>query len=263
MVNFLNEHNLDATLPLPERHLGLYIAWLTREGLSPSSIKNALAAVAFEHKIRGFADPSRTFFISRLLKGLEKFHVKTQKAPITIDILKSVLSKVLEVASTQFDSVLFTSLFSIMYFACLRIGEVVISNHDEHTLRLKNVYIKRVSKNDVKIAIHLLTYKHSKSATFFSLPSCEDKRLCPSHNLAKFLKIRPKGSPFLFVDSDGHPLKRRQVVDLLKSCISLLGLDPNLYSSHSFRAGRASDLAERGASQEQIREMGGGEAMPT
>ena len=52
------------------------------------------------------------------------------------------------------------------------------------------------------------------------------------------------------------PLTRSQFTDVLAKAIRCLGLPTQVYTSHSFRVGRASDLASKGVPNETIKKLG-------
>ena len=55
---------------------------------------------------------------------------------------------------------------------------------------------------------------------------------------------------------NGSPLTRSQFTGVLAKAIRCLGLPTQVYTSHSFRIGRASDLASKGLSNETIKQLG-------
>ena len=52
------------------------------------------------------------------------------------------------------------------------------------------------------------------------------------------------------------PVRRGYFCAILARAIRLCGLNPNRYKGHSFRIGAASDAAEKGMSEAQIRVLG-------
>ena len=55
---------------------------------------------------------------------------------------------------------------------------------------------------------------------------------------------------------NGSPLTRSQFTGVLAKAIRCLGLPTQVYTSHSFRIGHASDLASKGLSNETIKKLG-------
>ena len=59
-----------------------------------------------------------------------------------------------------------------------------------------------------------------------------------------------------FVFRDKQPVKSQHTNTLLKQLIANIGLDCALYSMHSFRIGRTSDLIKFGYSIEEVQRLG-------
>ena len=55
---------------------------------------------------------------------------------------------------------------------------------------------------------------------------------------------------------NGSPLRRSQFTGVLAKAICHLSLPTQVYTSHSFRTGRASDLASKSLSNETIKKLG-------
>lgn len=69
----------------------------------------------------------------------------------------------------------------------------------------------------------------------------------------QYLKLRPNGSPLLFLDAAGHPLMRTRFDRALRSLLKFCGLDPSRFKGHSLRIGAASQAAIDGKSDAYIR----------
>ena len=63
--------------------------------------------------------------------------------------------------------------------------------------------------------------------------------LCPVAALLAYLVIRSNGPGFLFLFTDGRPLTKARFTSEVRSALSAVGLNPNLYAGHSFRIGAA------------------------
>ncbi|CAC5391431.1 unnamed protein product [Mytilus coruscus] len=76
--------------------------------------------------------------------------------------------------------------------------------------------------------------------------------------MVEYLKVRPYSVPTepLFCSVDATPLHRPDFDRILHKCLASCGLDSSRYKGHSFRIGAATDAAERGLSDSQIRSMG-------
>lgn len=67
---------------------------------------------------------------------------------------------------------------------------------------------------------------------------------------------RPPTSGSLFCHADGAPVTSSQFSSVLAKCIARTQFSSGHFRSHSFRIGRATDLAASGCSTELIKTMG-------
>ncbi|CAC5370192.1 unnamed protein product [Mytilus coruscus] len=76
--------------------------------------------------------------------------------------------------------------------------------------------------------------------------------------MVEYLKVRPYSVPTepLFCSVDATPLHPPDFDRILHKCLASCGLDSSRYKGHSFRIGAATDAAERGLFDSQIRSMG-------
>jgi hypothetical protein len=85
-----------------------------------------------------------------------------------------------------------------------------------------------------------------------------DSDLCPARLLQSFLKLRfsgLNGSNKLFVHFDGACLSEYQFSSVLQKCLQFCDI-PLHIRSHSFRIGRATDLARFGVEDDHIKQCG-------
>ncbi|KAJ8322171.1 hypothetical protein KUTeg_000642 [Tegillarca granosa] len=72
--------------PAPLDHIMLFIAYLSRQSRTASTISSYMAALSFIHKINNWSDPSHTFLVTKALEGMKRLRPqKDCRAPITID----------------------------------------------------------------------------------------------------------------------------------------------------------------------------------
>ena len=85
------------------------------------------------------------------------------------------------------------------------------------------------------------------------------RNFCPFHVLRVYMNLRgsycSKDEHF-FVFRDKQPVKPQQATVVLRTAIKTIGLDQTLYSMHSFRIGRSSDLIKFGYSLEEVKRLG-------
>ena len=140
--DFLKRNCLEYELPVNTRCIALYLSYLHHTGKSVSSLRTALAGIAFKHKIGGYVDPTKEFILLRIIAGTAKTRRSPpKKRPITVDILRNLVDGLHKLKLTHTEVVLYKAVFFIMYYACLRISEVASSNHLKHTLMFNDVFL--------------------------------------------------------------------------------------------------------------------------
>ena len=77
-----------------------------------------------------------------------------------------------------------------------------------------------------------------------------------SNSYVAWLVYRGKFPGPLFLLQSGAPLTRTRLVKELRTVLSELGLEAELFSGHSFRKGAATTAAARGISDSQIKVLG-------
>ena len=145
---------------------------------------------------------------------------------------------------------MYKAMFAMAYYGLFRIGELASG---EHTVKASDIHI---GVNKEKILIFLYSSKmHQKGGKPQKVKISADKpeisvkvkqrHFCPFNLVVNFLRIRGNYrsvSDQFFMFNDGQPVAQRNVRLVLAQLISKLGLNPKIYSFHSMRAGRASDL---------------------
>ena len=127
-----------------------------------------------------------------------------------------------------------------------RIGEMVASNHGNHTVKARDVHI---GMNKNKVLFILQTSKtHGRnnfpqSIKISSVGGCVYRGVfCPFAILRQFLSVRPNyvsDEEHFFCFRDRTPVTQYHFRSTLKNMLKLSGVNHCAYSSHSLRAGRS------------------------
>ena len=145
---------------------------------------------------------------------------------------------------------------SLMYWACLRVGEILVSKIDQHTIKMDSIF-KVMSGNAIRYYIfRYKTFKCSPRGSKDVHITRHEGTTCPVTNLSSFLEIRTANSKYLFCSPSGKPYKQAWLVSKLRSLLKLLNLNTNSYCTHSFRVGACTDLVSQGASILQVKSLG-------
>lgn len=150
------------------------------------------------------------------------------------------------------------AIFSMAYHGMMRISELT---EGPHNLKAKDVIY---GCNKSKITLYL---RSSKTHTTADLPQIiiirsEPKwgHLCPVKLITQYANARGRNSkdefePF-FIHQDGRAITPQQYRTNLKYILFTLGLPSELYGSHSFRSGKATDQKLAGKSVSSIKSEG-------
>ena len=245
-------------IPIATPHLALFIAFLFDRNYASSTVSTYLSAIGYSHKLFGYGDPSKIFFISQMLKGYGKLNSNIDsRLPITRPILHKLLNVSDVMIKSKYELCLFRAMCSLAFHAFLRVGEMTITNSFNHaTLTVDNINkLVNTDNHVVSIKVTFVRYKHSCNQPPFSLIISRHSCFCPVQYLLDYLSLRGPAPGALFI-LKGHPVTRQYFCSLLSTAIRLSGLNPSRYKGHSFRIGAASDAAERGLSDSQIRTLG-------
>ena len=225
------------------------------QNVAVNSLRSALSAIAWLHKINDFPDPTVDLLMKKVLLGVSKYQkAKADLAPLNREILHAVCRLSYQVIPSDYEQRLIRAVLLLMYHACLRVGEAVKSATDEHSLRMANV---RITKGDAPVAcLTLHSFKHGKDSKSFAMSSATDQEFCPVAALRDYLAVRVEGADTVFNDVRGKTVTRQFVADNIKLLVSHAGLDPTRYNTHSLRIGRTSDLAREGVPEAVIKETG-------
>ena len=243
-------------LPVHTQHVALFIAHLYNQNLRSSTIKSYISTISFVHKIGNLEDPTKTFLIKKAIIGQKRKESKpSYKLPITRNILHKLVQAVPFASDSSYDQVIFKAIFLFTFYACLRIGEVVEAQEKMHTLQIHQISPIN-TKQGQGYKVKFSSYKHSYNLTptFHLQPT--NSKYCPVNALSSFLAMRPKVQGPLFIFKNKKPVSRQNVSLFLKTCLKLQGFNDKYYSTHSFRIGRATQLAKENIHDNIIKSTG-------
>lgn len=256
--NFRNYYNLTITWPVPVAHLSLFITYCFELGYASSTITTYLSAISFHHKIYDMLDPTTAFVVKKLLEGCRRIRPSYDvRAPITELILARICSVLPEICFSNYECILFKAAFVIAYYGLLRVGEIVFTNplQANRPLLRTDVWLGE-GANVLFISIRVSKTNQSGHPTILRIPLASSATICCVTVVKQYMRFRPEGTLYFFCHQNGHPLKRSQFSSILAKAVKKLGLPMHLYATHSFRIGRATDLAARGYSSAAIKLLG-------
>ena len=193
------------------------------------------------------------------------------RLPIQRSLLEQILFEVERKYSVEHQQpyleCLFKTVFIFMYYGLLRISEVA-QTIAKHALKAKDVHFAD-HKEKILLVLHSSKthgkesrpqkIKISATVNTYSIWS-KHKHFCPFEITCNFIKVRGKeyysDDELFFILGDRSPLTADLVRRELKHAIRSLGLNADLYDTHSFRGGRATDLKKMGCPVDVIKEVG-------
>ena len=119
---FRNGYFLEDIWPAPIDHIAKFIAYLSYKGLASSTVSTYISGLSHEHKINGWEDNTKSFFVHKLLEGLRRKRPQKPdvRIPITLEMLKKLICALHSVCFSNYEKCLFASAFSLAFFAMLR-----------------------------------------------------------------------------------------------------------------------------------------------
>lgn len=248
------------TLPIPPTMLSHFIAFLHERNYAPSTVTTYVSAIGYSHKLYGFPNPTKVFFITQMLKGYNKVGFRLDsRLPITLPILHKLLLATPAVTNSDHQKALFKAMVSLAFYAFLRVGEMTGGAGNNSTRPLQLDQLSQLLDSTFSVVGFKLTfrnYKHCYNQRPFSLTIVPQNSICPVQIITEYLNLRgPRTGP-LFITITGATVPRELFVELLTRALIHCGLDPSRYKGHSFRIGAASHAAEQGLSDAQIRILG-------
>ncbi|XP_055356622.1 uncharacterized protein LOC129601767 [Paramacrobiotus metropolitanus] len=233
-----------------------YVAFLFESGLSYSSAKVYLSALFNAFRECGLSFEFNAPNISQCLIGYKRLRgtVSDRRLPITIDHMR-IMKLNIDCSSllSPYEKQLYWSMFTLCFFAFLRIGEIIPLSGSHFIL------FKDVSYEKGKVYLHLRSSKTDqyREGCRISLQA-SGRSVCAVRAMRSYLALRKSlKSPHtaLYLTADGLPVQRCAFTRELS--LALHGVPNNhLFTPHSFRIGAASSAAANGTPFHDIQRAG-------
>lgn len=255
--SFLVEFQLPVSLPLTPATIALYLSYLNGKGYAASTLITHMSAVAFIHKINNMKDPTASFLIQKCLQGVKNLRPsQDSRLPITVPILRKLVSIMGIIGSTSWEKLMFKSMFLLAFYAFLRVGEMTASKGDgKHTLQIDNLSLVE-NRGTTGLSITFQSFKHGRKPASILIERQVGNLPCPVQAWEDYLAVRGKAAGCLFMKQNGEPVSRNEFSSKLALALKACQLSSELYKSHSFRIGAATYCAGKGFNDSQIRALG-------
>ena len=254
-MSFCLDHGL-VPVPCSEQTILLFIAQLYVNGLKASSVRVYMSAIRSLHIQDGHNDyVTNTDRVKLAIRAIEiPQPPPVQKLPITLDLLQKMY---LIIDHLDYNSSMIWTAMCTAHFGCLRAGEFTVKNQNYNDTSL---FRKDVNITTTVVILKLRTSKTDTSNTGTDITiACTSRNICAHCSMIHYCKTRDQlhscDKP-LFMFSNGLILSRDLFIKQTRLYLSMIGLDPSLYSGHSYRAGSATTAALAGLQDWEIKKLG-------
>lgn len=257
---FRVEYDLNPMWPPPVPHVTTFIAYLSLKNKAYSTVNCYVSAINFKSKLQAGSQFSQNFLVQKMLEGLKRSK-KSQdsRLPISEKLLFRIINKLEAICCSKYEAHLFASAFSLAFYGLLRVGEVVLNKawQAHQVIGPNNILLKNEGGKEVaELRLPFTkTDQYGVGARVKILQT--NTNYCPIRLLKLYLQQRPNTGGQLYCHFGGNPVTRYQFAAVLNKALKALGIkDSDSFRTHSFRIGCASDLFEKGTSEQEIMRLG-------
>ena len=222
--------------------------------------KNTLGGVKYAHAALGLPFPSSSFSLDTTMQGLKRRLARTpfQVLPIDPTVLKLMYSRI-NIRKKE-DLALWCS-FLVAFFCLFRKANTVPKSSEfdvSKILTRENIGVDSEKKIIYIYCGFSKTNQYRKKDMCIPIPSNNDPCLDLYRHMTLLLETvsAPPDAP-AFTYGQGKYISYTQFTNKLKLLLKDAGLNPDLFSGHSFRRGGASFLFSVGATQLMVQVLGG------
>ena len=250
-----------------EARLLLYTGYMIDCGFQSATVKSYNSAIKAVLSNDGYEIDTTSLQLNALTRACRLSNDKVKdRLPIIYNLLELLLYELERKFEQQiYLEVMYKCLFSFAYFGMFRICELTAS---QHVMKVKDVHS---ADNKNKLKIYLFTSKtHNRGSRPQSVKiegnahltgdvNARNRKFDPYEITRDYLTLRGNYCDIeeqFFIFSDGSPVRQCNFRATLKSCLKNLNLNPHCYDSHSFRIGRATDMAKYGYTLDRIKQLG-------
>jgi integrase len=233
------------------------------KGKMPRSIGVSMAAIAYEHNLRGYVSPHRNPLVAKILKGIrnEKGLAPMQKAPTEVDLVLKLLKAIdndvatfeprcasgkgngaeKQILGNRLQGKRDKALFLVAFNAAFRRSEIT------------SLYFEQIEFVDDGVNIFVRGSKgdQAKKGEWMGVAYEENKKACPVKALQAWVKEGKIQYGPLFPSVSqwgelGGNLSGCDLARILKKRADQLGISETELSGHSFRTGFATSAYKAG-----------------
>lgn len=268
-IDFCTKYGLEI-MPASEATILYFIAYTQARtqkcdkigsGMMSSSLKVYLAAIRSLHVDAGLEPPPTSApRVKLVLKAIHDHGPPTShQIPITFPLLQQMIATL----GNSYEHVMWQSLWTLGFFRGLRGAEYTLHLSTQGEPLSEPLMLSHVKHSQNPIPHIRLFIPRTKTCPHGTVRiiGCSGSPICAPCSLLEYLRLRHSfqhlhNAPYLYVGFDGKPVIKSQLNVSIKKAVSSLSLDPAHYSSHSLRAGVATQAGVMGFQDWQIKELG-------
>ena len=239
------------SLPALPSTVAMYVTSLVDDEarFAASTITSALSAIAYRHKLLDY-DPTSHFVIKKLLTSINNSRPGGDvRIPISHPVLCNIIATAKNAMRSPYEAALAAAMFSTMFAALLRVGEVTSS---PHIIMLDNVQLSSAG-----VTISFVSFKHHQGRPItLTFAPTGNSVACPLRCSTVYARLRGSAPGPWFAWSDGRPITPAWFRRALAACLSHASITAPMITPHSFRIGAATHAAASGMTILQIKAMG-------
>lgn len=247
-----------SVLPASETDLCLFLELMSRTS-GFGHIKNVLCGVSYLHHTLGYSFPSDSVRLDDTLQGLKRKLKGTPKQVLPINpVILRRMYKFINIKKAS-DLAVWSG-FLIAFYTLFRKANVCPKelNFDPETVLTRGDVVIDHENERVLIFVNFSkTNQFQKNCHVIPIPKNQDPALDLFRHLSLLFNLVNAGedAPALSFTETSF-VTHRSFTEKLKSLLSRAGLDPALFSGHSFRRGGASYLFSIGGSTLMVQVLG-------
>jgi len=256
--------------PMSDSDILEFVGWLlNKRKVKAKTVDSYLAGVRQLHILRGMEPPKfRTELVKFILRGQQhKDNIadrqKTGRLPMTIQVMKLLKNAIAEWEVKAERKMLVWAIATLAFHGGFRIHELLskqeCSYDPDFTLLTEDVLLSKSNSEQTEVmTVRLKCPKEDRTGKPVFVEVYETGgQLCPVKAFKKWQKKTTcqRGLP-LFRDETGTPFTGARLNKALKERLQCYISYDGSFTSHSFRIGLASTLAQQGLADSEVAEAG-------
>ena len=266
------EFGIRMAIPFTKKMVWAYVAFLKQRGMKADSIKNYLSAVRSEHLVRGYCPEGlMPDLLGQFLDGMRKLGNQEgrnkERGAITMERLMIIRQWIKRnIVGKGFRAVIWLTC-AWLFWGALRPNEALSLAHDkfavDRTLQGRDVREGSVVDEEGRtlncLFLKIKKPKEAKGADTEIELIENGSKSCPWKAWTFFKKTkdgRVKSFEPVLRKPDGSLVTAKDIQEVLNGSLGHLLGKKEFLSTHSFRSGLATELAQQGMEDEEIMRQG-------